>query len=53
MPEDFELEDAEDSIYGEKAREDSLDDDSLSASEEAFMRGYDEALQNDEKREEE
>ena len=54
MADDFELEEnTEDSIYGEKSREDSLDEDSLSASEEAFMRGYDEALEHDEKREEE
>ena len=54
MADDFELEEnTEDSIYGEKTREDSLDEDSLSASEEAFMRGYDEALEHDEKREEE
>ena len=35
--------DSEQSLYDEEAREDSLDNDEISAEEEAFMKGYDDA----------
>lgn len=42
IPEEENLED--DSIYSEATRNQLLEDDELSPMEEAFMRGYDEAL---------
>lgn len=35
--------DSEENLYDEESREDLLDDDEISAEEEGFMKGYDEA----------
>lgn len=37
--------DAEENLYDEESREDLLDDDEISAEEEGFMKGYDEATE--------
>ena len=43
---DFELnDDINDNIYSEDVRESLLDNDELSPAEEAFMRGYEEAIE--------
>ena len=49
MYDDEYIEEAEENVYNESAREESLDNDEISAEEEAFMKGYDEA--SDEKKE--
>ena len=43
MADDNYSEDSEENLYDEESREDLLDDDEISAEEEGFMKGYDEA----------
>ena len=52
MPEDnFVAEEAEENVYSEAVREDQVESDEISAEEEAFMKGYDDA-ENEEGEEE-
>ncbi len=45
--------DSERNVYHDEVREDLVDDDEISAEEEAFMRGYDEAEEDEDKDEDE
>lgn len=52
MPKD-EFGDAEENVYSESMREDFVDADEISPEEEAFMKGYDEADEEEPKEEKE
>ena len=43
MNEDYDPNDTDESLESEESREDSLDNDEISAEEEGFLKGYDEA----------
>ncbi len=47
MRDDYKEEIEEENVYSEGGRESNLDDDEISGSEEAFMRGYDDAEEYD------
>lgn len=53
MYENEEYENREENLYHEESREDSLDNDEISAEEEGFMKGYDEATEEKEDEEKE
>ena len=46
--EDGNMDEGEENVYNDEAREDLVDNDELSPEEEAFMKGYDEASEPDE-----
>ncbi len=52
MDEEFNPEQSEENVYSEEGREESVDGGEISAEEEAFMKGYDEAEDSKEDEEE-
>ena len=46
--EDGNMDEGEENVYNDEAREDLVDNDELSPEEEAFMKGYDEANESNE-----
>ena len=49
---EYDPEDAEHNVYSEEVREEYVESDEISAEEEAFMKGYDEAEEDENKKKE-
>ncbi len=53
MEDEFNTEESEENVYSEGGREESIDGGEISAEEEAFMKGYEDAEESDEEVDEE